>query len=179
MRKLVILDRDGVINRDSIHYIKTPDELVLIPGSVEAIARLNAHGYSVAIATNQSGVSRGLYDEAQLHAINHKLKTLIQAAGGRIDALEYCPHMPDTGCGCRKPAPGMLRAIGEQLNCSLKDIPFIGDRISDIQAALAVEARPMIVLSQMTDTIELSAYPKVPVYHSLAECVDVLLGNDE
>lgn len=175
MNKLVILDRDGVINQDSLAYIKSPDEFVLLPGSAEAIARLNAAGYFVAVATNQSGIARGYYDVAQLAAIHEKMKALVQAAGGRIDMITYCPHMPDSGCFCRKPKPGMLLEIAKNFGCSCSQVPYVGDRVSDIQAAQAAGAIPLMVLSTMTDRLGLAAYPEVPVFTSLAHCVEYLL----
>jgi D-glycero-D-manno-heptose 1,7-bisphosphate phosphatase len=174
--KLIILDRDGIINQDSMHYIKSPDEFILIPGSCEAIARLTAAGYRLAVATNQSGVSRGYYDEPQLAAIHEKMMGSVAAAGGHIDFIIHCPHMPDAGCSCRKPQPGMLTAIGAHFGCSLVDVPFIGDRLSDIQAAEAVGAKPYMVLSSMTDRVGLEAYPHVPVFTSLAHCVNAILN---
>ena len=148
---------------------------MFIPGSCEAIARLTEAGYAVAVATNQSGIARHFYDEDQLSAIHRKMCDGIQAAGGRIDAIFYCPHMPDEGCQCRKPNPGMLLAIAKQFGCSLAQVPFIGDRVSDIQAAQAAGAMPMMVLSLMTDRGSLLAYPEVPVFDSLASCVDSFL----
>ena len=175
MTGFIILDRDGVINQDSLDYIKSVDEFILIPGSVEAIARLTAAGYKIGVATNQSGVSRGLYTEEGLGAINNKMIHEVQSAGGQIDAIEYCIHLPDEGCFCRKPQPGMLLALAKRFNTSLKEVSFVGDRVSDIQAAHAAGANPVMVLSTMTDLIGLRAYPQVPVYHSLAEYVDQLL----
>ncbi len=175
--KLVILDRDGVINQDSIHYIKSPDECVLLPGSCAAIACLTAAGYKVAVATNQSGIARGYYDESQLAAIHEKLLKNVQKAGGCIDFIIHCPHMPDSGCACRKPAAGMLLTIAKHFNCSLMNVPFIGDRVSDIQAAEAAGALPMMVLSPMTDRISLETYSYVPIFTSLAQCVDKILAE--
>jgi D-glycero-D-manno-heptose 1,7-bisphosphate phosphatase len=175
MNKLIILDRDGVINQDSLHYIKSPDEFILLPGSCEAIARLTEAGYCVAIATNQSGIARGYYDEKQLAAIHQKMKVCVEREGGRIDFLIYCPHLPDVGCLCRKPQPGMLLTIAEHFDCSLKHVPFVGDRLSDIQAAESVGAVPMVVLSPMTDRVGLAAYPHVSVFPSLLQCVNELL----
>jgi D-glycero-D-manno-heptose 1,7-bisphosphate phosphatase len=175
MTRVILLDRDGIINRDSLHYIKGVDEFILIDKSVEAIARLTAAGYKIGVATNQSGVSRGLYTENELAAIHHKMMQAVQSAGGQIDAIEYCIHLPWEGCLCRKPEPGMLYALAKKLNCSLEHVPFVGDRVSDIQAALAVGAAPIMVLSSMTDIIGLKAYPEVPVYHSLDQYVDQLL----
>ena len=174
--KLIILDRDGVINQDSIHYIKSPDEYILLPGSCEAIARLTKAGFTIAVATNQSGIARGLYDEAQLAAIHEKMMRSVKAVGGEIAMIMHCPHMPEAGCVCRKPNPGMLYAIANQFDCALKDVPFIGDRVSDIQAAEAAGALPMMVLSPMTDRIGLVDYPHVPVFSSLAHCVDSLIA---
>ena len=174
--KLVILDRDGVINQDSLYYVKSPDEYVLLPGSAQAIARLTTAGYRVAVATNQSGVARGYYDEKKLAAIHDKMHTAVFAAGGRIDHVVYCPHHPEALCTCRKPAPGMLFAIAAHFGCSLKNTPFVGDRLSDIQAAEAAGATPMLILSTMTERRLLSSHPHVPVFRSLAECVDELLA---
>ena len=175
--KLIILDRDGIINQDSLHYIKSPDEFILLPDSVQAIARLNAAGYRVAVATNQSGIARGLYDVAQLTAIHDKMLAGVHAAGGHIDAIEYCPHMPDSGCPCRKPKPGLLLNIAKRLDCSLMNVPFVGDRVSDIQAAEAVGAKPIMVLSSMTNNLALADFPYVPVFNSLADYVDDLLAS--
>lgn len=172
---LIILDRDGVINQDSIHYIKSPDEFLPLPGSYRAIARLTQAGYFIAVATNQSGLSRGFYDEAQLAAIHDKMITGVQAVGGQIDYVVHCPHMPDAGCSCRKPQPGMLLSIARHFDCTLKNALFVGDRVSDIQAAEAAGAKPVMVLSPMTDRVGLCNYPHVPVFSSLAQCIDELL----
>ena len=175
--KLIILDRDGIINQDSLHYIKSPDEFILLPTSAHAIARLNVAGYRIAVATNQSGVARGLYDLAQLAAIHEKMLAGVKAAGGHIDVVEYCPHMPDSGCPCRKPRAGLLINIAKRLDCSLLNVPFVGDRVSDIQAAETVGAKPIMVLSSMTDAAALAAYPHVPVFDSLADYVNDLLSS--
>jgi len=177
MNKLVLLDRDGVINHDSLHYIRSVDDFHPIPGSIEAIARLTAAGYTIGVATNQSGISRGYYSEEYLQAIHDKMLALVRAAGGDIAAIEHCPHMPDLHCACRKPAPGMLQRLGERLNCRLDGVPFVGDRVSDIQAAYAVGAKPFLILSSMTDLVGLSAYAEVPVFHSLADWVDDFLSH--
>lgn len=175
MTRLIVLDRDGIINQDSLNYIKSPDEFVLIPGSVESIARLTASGYKIAIATNQSGVSRGLYTEDVLAAIHQKMIDAVMASAGTIDVIEYCIHLPSEQCYCRKPNPGMLLTIAKKFNCSLNNVPFVGDRISDIEAAYAAGANPIMVLSSMTDLIGLNEHPEVPVFNSLAEYVDQLL----
>ncbi|MFI4939432.1 MAG: D-glycero-beta-D-manno-heptose 1,7-bisphosphate 7-phosphatase [Burkholderiales bacterium] len=145
--KLIILDRDGVINRDSDAFIKSPDEWIPIPGSLEAIARLNQAGYRVAIATNQSGVARGLLDIVTLNAIHQKLHTAAQQAGADIDAIFFCPHAAIDNCDCRKPKPGMLRAIGKRFNVSLKDAPTVGDSLRDLQAGFVVGCAPYLVLT--------------------------------
>jgi D-glycero-D-manno-heptose 1,7-bisphosphate phosphatase len=178
MTKLIILDRDGIINYDSLQYIKSVGEFRLIPGSVRAIARLNRAGFDVAVATNQSGIARGYYDHAILTSIHAQLMASVQDVGGCIDIIEYCPHMPESGCMCRKPKPGMLYTIAKQFNTSLDNVPFIGDRITDIQAAKAAGAIPMIVLSSMTDRKYLPLYPDVPVFSSLSQCVDNILADD-
>ena len=175
MSRIVLLDRDGVINQDSFDYIKSADEFLLIPESIEAIARLSKAGYKIGIATNQSGVSRGLYTEDDLAVIHQKMIHAIHNAGGFINALVYCTHLPEQACSCRKPQPGMLYALAKQLACSLEGVPFVGDRISDIQAALAAGASPVLVLSPMTDRSALATYPDVPIFNSLAEFVALQL----
>jgi len=145
--KLVILDRDGVINVDSEHFIKNPSEWQAIPGSLEAIARLNHEGYRVVIASNQSGVGRGLFDMDALNAINDKMYRALSQVGGRVDALFYCPHAADSNCDCRKPKPGMFIDIGQRFNVDLSGVPAIGDALRDLQAAHAVGAQPMLVLT--------------------------------
>ena len=145
--KLVILDRDGVINFDSDAYIKRPEEWKPIPGSLEAIARLTQAGYHVVVATNQSGVGRGLFEMSTLNAIHDKMHRAVGQAGGRIDAVFYCPHAQEAGCDCRKPRPGLLEEIGRRFGASLKDVPSIGDSLRDLQAAVTAGAQPILVLT--------------------------------
>jgi len=141
----VLLDRDGVINHDSDDYIKSAEEWRPIAGSLEAIALLNKHNYKVVVITNQSGLSRGYYNEATLAEIHHKMCQLTVEKGGTIEAIFYCPHGPDDNCNCRKPKPGLLNKFAKDHNCSLSDTYFIGDKIGDIQAAEAAGAKPMLV----------------------------------
>jgi D-glycero-D-manno-heptose 1,7-bisphosphate phosphatase len=145
--KLVVLDRDGVINYDSDQYIKSPSEWRPIPGSIEAIARLNQNGWRVAVATNQSGIARGLFDMATLNAMNDKMMEMVFRQGGRIDALFFCPHAADEGCNCRKPRTGMLEEIAARFHTELKGVPSIGDSLKDLQAAESVGAQPILVLT--------------------------------
>ena len=145
--KLAILDRDGVINHDSAQYIKSPDEWKPLPGSLEAIARLTQAGYRVVVATNQSGIGRGLFDMATLNAMHGKMHRAAAQAGGRIDAIFYCPDTDQSASPCRKPAPGMFSAIGERMNMRLEGVPAVGDSLRDLQAAAAVGAAPMLVLT--------------------------------
>ena len=145
--KLVILDRDGVINYDSAEFIKKPAEWKPIPGSLEAIARLNQDGYRVVVATNQSGIGRGLMDMAALNAIHDKMHKALGQAGGRIDAVFYCPHALEADCGCRKPKPGLLQDIAHRFNTELAGVPCIGDSLRDLEAAAAVGAQPILVLT--------------------------------
>lgn len=145
--KLVILDRDGVINHDSDLYIKTPDEWKPIAGSLGAIARFTQAGYRVVIATNQSGLGRGLFDMAALNAMHDKMHKAVNQLGGRIDAVFFCPHAQDAGCSCRKPRPGMLLEIARRFEFDLAGVPAIGDSLRDLQAASAAGARPILVLT--------------------------------
>jgi D-glycero-D-manno-heptose 1,7-bisphosphate phosphatase len=145
--KLIILDRDGVINFDSAQFIKSPAEWKPIPGSLEAIARLSQSGWRVVVATNQSGVGRGLFDMDTLVAIHNKMHRAVQAAGGRIDAVFYCPHTSEQKCDCRKPLPGMFQRIAACYNVDLAAIPAVGDSLRDLQAAAAVGATPLLTLT--------------------------------
>ena len=145
--KLAILDRDGVINYDSDFCIKSPAEWRPIPCSIDAIARLNQNGYHVAVATNQSGIGRGLFDMATLNAINDKMMEMVFRHGGRIDALFFCPHTALEECNCRKPRTGMLEEIAVRFHVDLKGVPFVGDSLKDTQAAEAIGAQPILVLT--------------------------------
>jgi D-glycero-D-manno-heptose 1,7-bisphosphate phosphatase len=177
--KLVILDRDGVINEDSDEYIKSVDEFRLLPGSVEAIARLNQAGYRVAVATNQSGLARGYFDLDTLNAMHANLRSALAGAGGHVDLIVFCPHGPEDGCQCRKPLPGLFKEIGERLGLSLKDVPAIGDSLRDLEAAREVGARPILVRTGKGEsTVQKGkGLDGVPVYKDLAEAVDALLSQ--
>ncbi|HZN86235.1 MAG TPA: D-glycero-beta-D-manno-heptose 1,7-bisphosphate 7-phosphatase [Burkholderiales bacterium] len=145
--KLVILDRDGTINHDSDQFIKSPAEWKPIKGSLEAIARLAQDGWHVAVATNQSGIARGLFDMATLNAIHDAMHQAVHRAGGRIDAVFFCPHADASHCECRKPRPGMLLEIARRMNAELAEVPMVGDALRDLQAAAAAGARPVLVLT--------------------------------
>jgi len=145
--QLVILDRDGVINFDSNGFIKDADEWRPIPGSLEAIARLTQDSWRIVVATNQSGVGRGLFDMATLNAIHAKMHKAVTQAGGRIEAVFYCPDTAESQSPCRKPNPGMFFAIAERYNAALERVPAVGDSLRDLQAAAAVGAQPILVLT--------------------------------
>ena len=145
--KLIILDRDGVINHDSDQFVKSPEEWKPIRGSLEAIARLNQWGYRVIVATNQSGVGRGFFDMDTLNAIHEKMVKAVGQVGGRIDAIFFCTHTNADACECRKPKPGMLLEIARRYNTSLAGVAVVGDSMRDLQAALAVQAQPILVLT--------------------------------
>ncbi len=143
--KLLILDRDGVINYDSDAYIKSVEEWMPIPGSIEAIAQLSKAGWTVAVATNQSGIARGYYDLVTLDAMHARLRELVAEQGGEVGLVVYCPHGPDEGCACRKPKPGMLLNIAEHYQAELTGLWFVGDSLSDLEAAKAVDCQPILV----------------------------------
>ena len=143
--KLVILDRDGVINQDSANFIKSPNEWIPIPGSLEAIALLNQSGYRVAVATNQSGISRGLFDMTTLNSIHDRMHRELAQFGGRIDAIFYCPHTADEHCHCRKPDTGMIEEIGNRFSLELQDVPAVGDALRDLQAFASAGCQPILV----------------------------------
>ena len=177
--KLIILDRDGVINQDSDEYIKSTDEFIPIPGSLEAIAYLNKSGYTVVVATNQSGIARGFYDETTLKQMHEKLDSLLTAHGGHIDRIFVCPHGPNDGCDCRKPKTGLFEQIAVYANTQLKGVPVVGDSLRDIQAARTVGASPVLVRSGKGERTLANAsadLEDVPVYADLGAYVSDLLA---
>lgn len=143
--KLLILDRDGVINQDSDAYIKSVEEWIPIPGAIAAIAQLSRAGWTVAVATNQSGLARGYYDLTTLEAMHARLRALVAEQGGEVGLILHCPHGPDNDCDCRKPKPGMLREIARHYGANLADSWFVGDSVSDLQAAVAAGCQPVLV----------------------------------
>lgn len=176
--KLIILDRDGVINLDSDHFIKTPEEWKPIDGSLEAIARLNQAGYRVVVATNQSGVGRGLFDMAMLNAIHAKMHKAVASVGGRIDAVFYCPHAAETKCACRKPQAGMYLEIAERFDISVVNVLTVGDSLRDLQAAVAVGASPILVLTgKGNKTLAAGDLPEnTQVFADLSRAIDRVLA---
>jgi len=175
--KLVILDRDGVINQDSADFIKNPNEWIPIPDSLESIARLNQHGFSVIIATNQSGIGRGLFDIETMNAINKKMLDLLAQVGGHIDAIFYCPHTEDVNCKCRKPKSGMLEEISTRFGVNLKNTPAVGDATRDLEAYQSVGAQPILVKTgKGEDTFVSKDYPKNTwIFNNLSQAVDKIL----
>jgi len=178
--RLIILDRDGVINHDSDQFIKSPDEWRPIPGSLEAIARLNHAGFRVVVATNQSGLGRGLFDMATLIAIHEKMHKALALAGGRIDAVFYCPHTADSNCDCRKPKPGMFEEIGRRFGVNLTGVPCVGDGVRDLQAAEAIQAQPILVLTGKGEkTLREGNFPKnTVIFPDLAFVATALLAGE-
>jgi len=178
--KLIVLDRDGVINHDSDQFIKSPDEWRPIPCILEAIARLNHAGFRVVVATNQSGVGRGLLDIGTLNAIHEKLHKALGQVGGRLDAIFYCPHTGDSHCECRKPRPGMLEEIGRRFNVDMAGVPCVGDSERDLLAAQTVGAQPMLVLTGKGEmTLRQGKFPKnTVIFPDLAFAVSALLAGD-
>lgn len=178
--KLAILDRDGVINHDSDAYIKNPDEWIALPGSLEAIARLSRANWRVVIASNQSGVARGLFSMDTLNAIHGKLRRELAHVGGSVDSIFICPHGPDDGCACRKPKPGMLFDIAGRYDVDIKNVPAVGDSLRDLQAAAAANCTPWLVLTgngQKTQN-----HPDLPagtqIRTDLAAVVDAWLSEE-
>lgn len=177
-KRLVILDRDGVINRDSIHFVKSAEEWLPLPGSIAAIAKLHRAGFIVTVASNQSGLARGLFDRNALRAMHRKFRRLVAAAGGQVDRIVVCPHGPDHGCDCRKPEPGLLRRLARHYNTDLAGVPVVGDSLRDLLAAARVDARPILVRTGNGDVTaaklpdELRA---VEIYDDLAAVADRLV----
>lgn len=179
--KLIIIDRDGVINEDSDAYIKNTEEWIPLEGSLDAIARLNRAGYTVTVATNQSGLSRGYFDLKTLSAMHRKMESLLAEKGGHIDAMFYCPHGPKDDCDCRKPKPGLLNEIGKRFQTKLDNVLFVGDTLSDVRAAVAANAKPVLVRTGKGDKTEKllkeNGFEDVPVYKNLSKVVDAILAT--
>jgi D-glycero-D-manno-heptose 1,7-bisphosphate phosphatase len=180
--KLVILDRDGTINADSDEFIKSPEEWTPLPGALEAIARLNHAGWHTVIASNQSGLGRGLFDVASLNAVHAKMHKMLSAQGGRIDAVFYCPHGPDEGCLCRKPSPGLFEQISDRFGVDLKGAPVVGDGLRDLQAGVAAGCEPHLVLTGKGAAFRGRALPETfpagtVVHEDLAAFADWLIAH--
>lgn len=179
MNKLIILDRDGVINEDSDNYIRSVDEWIPIPGSIEAIARLSKAGYTIAVATNQSGIARGYYPLSELDAMHAKMNRLVQNLGGRINCITFCPHGLEDGCDCRKPKTGLVDQIEDQLNLSADGSWFVGDSLKDLQCAARKNSKPVLVKTgkgkrTLAENLELEG---VTLFDSLFDFVDHLLDH--
>lgn len=178
--KLIILDRDGVINADSDDYVKHPDEWHPLPGSLEAIARLHRAGWKVVVASNQSGLARGYFDAAALNAMHLKCRSLLKPLGGAIDAFFVCPHGPDEGCACRKPAPGMFEEIAQRFDVSLLGVPAVGDSLRDLKASAAAGCTPWLV--QTGNGLKTRQSPDLPqntrFAKDLADVVAQLLAQE-
>ena len=180
--KLVILDRDGTINHDRDDFVKSPEEWLPLPGALEAIARMNHAGWHVVIASNQSGLGRGLFDVAALNAMHDKMHKLLAAVGGRVDAIFYCPHTPEDECHCRKPLPGLFEQIGARLGVSLKGVPTVGDSLRDLLAGSAAGCEPHLVLTGKSAALAPEeARQGLPegarVHADLAAFADFLVGS--
>jgi len=179
---VIVLDRDGVINEDSPDFIKTPDEWHALPGSLDAIARLHQAGFTVVVATNQSGVGRGLFSVDTLWDIHRKMLGEVSEAGGYITRIFFCLHGPDEGCDCRKPKPGLLCQAAEYLACGLENMIVIGDSARDLESALAVGATPILVRTGKGSATEKQLthagnFQNLEVYDDLATTVDALLTS--
>jgi D-glycero-D-manno-heptose 1,7-bisphosphate phosphatase len=180
--KLVILDRDGTINVDSDEFIKSPAEWEPLPGALDAIARINHAGWHVVVASNQSGLGRGLFDVVALNAIHTKMHKALAAVGGRVDAVFYCPHSPEEGCSCRKPAPGLFEQIGERFGVDLKGTPTVGDSLRDMQAGAAAGCEPHLVLTGKGEAFRAGPLPPTfpagtTVHADLAAFADHLIAS--
>lgn len=183
--KLVILDRDGTINHERDDYVKSPEEWVPLPGAIEAIARLNQSGWHVVVATNQSGVGRGLFDMSTLNAMHAKMQQLLARQGGRVDAVFFCPHVPEDRCVCRKPLPGLFTMIGERFGVDLHGVPMVGDLPRDVLAAQQVGCEPHLVKTGHAATMSeqefhdlLAKVPRLIVHQDLSAFADFLIARD-
>lgn len=184
--KLVILGRDGILNEFREGHVTEPEEWRPVEGALEAVARINHAGWHVVVATNQSGIGRGMIDMAAVNAVHARMHQLLQAQGGRIDAVFYCPHTPEDDCDCRKPKPGLLQDIGRRYATPLEGVPMVGDTLRDLQAAVAAGCEPHLVLSGRANSLQgaqleqlLAQVPQARVHGSLGAFADFLLARDE
>lgn len=180
MTRLIVLDRDGVINHDSDAFVKCAEEWLPIAGSAEAIARLTQGGFTVAVATNQSGIGRRLFDESALSAIHGKMLKYINTVGGHIDKIVFCPHLPDAGCNCRKPKTGLLEQVAQHYGIGLQGVPVVGDSERDLRAGSAAGARPLLVLTgngEKTLAKRVATGQAVEAFVDLAAVADALLRD--
>lgn len=175
--KLIVLDRDGVINYDSDDYVKTVDEWIPLPGSMEAIGELTKAGYAIAVATNQSGIARGYFTVETLNAMHDKMSKLAAEHGGKFDFIAYCPHGPDDNCDCRKPLPGLIDQIESALNISAKDCYMLGDSLRDLEAGIARNLKPVLVKTGKGERTLAKGVniPNLTVHQDLAEFTKSLL----
>lgn len=183
--KVVVLDRDGVINEDSDEYVKSVDEWIPIEGSIEAIAQLCEHGFTIAVATNQSGIGRGYYSEDELEAMHEKMQALVESEGGQIATIAYCPHVPEDLCDCRKPQSGLFDQIADTLGCDLEGAWVIGDSLRDLLAGTARGLQPILVRTgkglkteQKLATDEAEELVDVPVFDNLQEAAAYLIDSN-
>ncbi len=176
--RYVLLDRDGVINYDSDEFIKSPREWRALPGSLQAIALLNQAGYKVVVISNQSGVARGLFDLATLKRINDEMCRQAAEAGGKIEAIYFCPHGPENHCRCRKPKTGLLEQFAQDYGAELRNLPFIGDSLRDLQAARAAGARPILVKTgKGRKTLAANLDINVPVFENLYDAAKFIVNE--
>ncbi len=183
--KLVILGRDGVLNHFREGHVTSAEEWVPIPGALEAVSRLNHAGWHVVVATNQSGIGRGMIDMSAVNAVHAHMNKLLQAEGGRLDAIFFCPHTPEEGCDCRKPQPGLILDVGRRYGVDLGNVAMVGDTLRDLQAARAAGCQPHLVLSGRAAALSvaelqavLDAVPGSTVHASLGEFADFLQRRD-
>lgn len=183
--KLVILDRDGTINEDRDDFVKSADEWVPLPGALEAIARLNQAGWHTVVATNQSGIGRGLFDMAALNAMHMKMNQALHRVGGRVDAVFFCPHTPQDDCSCRKPRPGLLKLIAERYGIELAGVPTVGDSMRDLRAGEAAGCRPHLVRTgklgragEEAITLACAEVPGTQVHDDLAAFAEALVQQE-
>lgn len=182
--KLVILGRDGILNEFRDDHVKAPEEWFPIPGALEAVSRLNHAGWHTVVATNQSGIGRGMIDMASVNAVHAHMFKQLMAVGGRIDAVFFCPHTPEDQCDCRKPLPGLMRDIGKRYGIDLKHVPLVGDTLRDLQAAHAAGCEPHLIRTGRAATLGadvvqtmVDQVPGTRVHDDLAAFAEYLLGR--
>jgi D-glycero-D-manno-heptose 1,7-bisphosphate phosphatase len=183
--KLIILGRDGILNEFHEDHIKAPEEWVAVPGALEAVSRLNHAGWHVVVATNQSGIGRGMIDMASVNAVHAQMMKNLQLLGGRIDAVFFCPHTPEDHCDCRKPLPGMALEIGRRYGVDLRQVPMVGDTLRDLQAAQAAGCQPHLVRSGRAAALDagqmanlVAQVPGTFVHRDLSELAAHLLERE-
>jgi len=176
--RLIVLDRDGTLNENPEDFLRSPEDWTPIPGALEAVARLNQGGWRVVVATNQSGLGRGLFDVATLNAMHARMHKELAAAGARVEAVFFCPHAPEEGCDCRKPAPGLFQQIARRMKVAPSSVVAAGDSVRDAMAASAAGCEAHLIASGPAAEVGADLPAGTRIHPDLGAFADFILARD-